>query len=834
MFKQKNIQMKKIVYLTLIFLLFFTKGLNAQKNWDYTVYKTITNGGVKLFTLEYGINPKGYNGYVKWRLTNHTNKTIYDVSINDKTYTLSDGRVATQSGESMANTIGPGGFGTTMPDPVNSSEYALNSDKNFENPVKSLSVEYPEIKFKDKDGNEYSWDSFNNQRSNTENSNSNDSENTSVNDDYKQKRSEYLDLIRQGDQAFNNGNWREASNKYYKAMSLDFDPDMHPSLPTTNSVRQKWAQANRNINNSEKKSNNNQGEKNDKKPSSPNSRDEDTESSTEDETEDSEDSDPEIEESEEDNSYKHSRVNTEAETLAREEFERQQREYEFHKEKLEQNARNAEIGGAMAGSMFYALYQGASIMYQGMGYDDKENIFFGNSSHFNVHVGYTSTYAPIYFNSERASYDGNNHSTKTFTKNYHTSTINIEAGLEYWPLYGEKAGIGAFGSGLAGAGIFFQNNHLSAFWGLKGFWGTENIRLYGEVSKGYRQFKARPWMDSYESGEGLAKYTYTRFGLGPSITFDAYFEGFTRANLSVFPIFELPDFIHLNHSNKPLLYNWMNGIHANLYFENRIKFYTEVMWNYTRTGEIDYTIDKDITTPAGVFIKLGAVRMFDFFGKSAHSYDFEVVKKMCSMKNKWYVHFAGPEISWFNTKKDSSFFVSNYRLGINLIGLEKDFNLTNHYSLYTGGSFSIGRGGIIRPEYGNSIIIGNTSYSNYVDVKIKYMSINVPFGLRLSSNKSGKDVFWLRAGISNEFLLGQKIFAKTDLDEGKFKEQEERDIFRTYIPVADFGCGLDFPFVDQSLYRVGAYYKYGLKNILSYGPTDLRNNRVSFTMGFVF
>lgn len=140
-------------------LLFASSTAFAKSNWDCTPFAEVVKEGSTLFTLASCITAKGYSGKVKWRLTNHSNMTIYGVSIADKVYTLADKKVVKRSGESLSSKIAPGETKSTMSDAVNSSEnYGNWSDKN-DNPVVRITLEQPMIKFAtEKKGKKYGWD----------------------------------------------------------------------------------------------------------------------------------------------------------------------------------------------------------------------------------------------------------------------------------------------------------------------------------------------------------------------------------------------------------------------------------------------------------------------------------------------------------------------------------------------------------------------------------------------------------------------------------------------------------------------------------------------------
>lgn len=151
--------MKSVYQLSVILLVAFSvQWGSAQSSWTYTEFAKVVNGSGTLFKLEYGIKKNGYNGYVKWRITNLSNQPVYNVSIADKNYKLSSGAIVKRSGENITSVLQPGESKTTMADAVNSDEnHGSWSDKN-DNPVTYLEVATPMIRFAfERYGNKVGW-----------------------------------------------------------------------------------------------------------------------------------------------------------------------------------------------------------------------------------------------------------------------------------------------------------------------------------------------------------------------------------------------------------------------------------------------------------------------------------------------------------------------------------------------------------------------------------------------------------------------------------------------------------------------------------------------------
>lgn len=85
--------------------------------------------------------------------------TVYDISLNDKTYTLSDDKTVNRSGEQIAAKVEPMDSKTSNADAVNSDENkGAFSDKNS-NKVKEFSIKGPIIKFaKERGGDKINWE----------------------------------------------------------------------------------------------------------------------------------------------------------------------------------------------------------------------------------------------------------------------------------------------------------------------------------------------------------------------------------------------------------------------------------------------------------------------------------------------------------------------------------------------------------------------------------------------------------------------------------------------------------------------------------------------------
>lgn len=144
-----------------IVLLGICPAAHAQSSTiKYTEFARIEKNNGTLFLLECGVRSP-YDGYVRWRFTNKSNITVYDLTLNDKTYTLNNDKTVNRSGEQIASKVEPMDSKTSNADAVNSEENTGSfSDKNS-NRVKEFSINGPIIKFaKERGGDKFSWEKF--------------------------------------------------------------------------------------------------------------------------------------------------------------------------------------------------------------------------------------------------------------------------------------------------------------------------------------------------------------------------------------------------------------------------------------------------------------------------------------------------------------------------------------------------------------------------------------------------------------------------------------------------------------------------------------------------
>ncbi len=132
---------------------FMPAGNNAStiEYWEYKHYATLTKEGVTFVILYYGVRRDGYNGFIKWKAENKTNRDIFDFWINTRTYTLSDGKtVNIDPVNFISRATSAGNENTTQPDKVNPDDF-----KQTKATVVKVTVASPEMKFRFKEGGKH-------------------------------------------------------------------------------------------------------------------------------------------------------------------------------------------------------------------------------------------------------------------------------------------------------------------------------------------------------------------------------------------------------------------------------------------------------------------------------------------------------------------------------------------------------------------------------------------------------------------------------------------------------------------------------------------------------
>lgn len=620
----------------------------------------------------------------------------------------------------------------------------------------------------------------------------------------KQKRQDnlYTDLIDKGDRAMDQEDYSGAANYYKVAKDLK---------PERSEATDKYDEA---IARKEQKESNEQSE----------------ESNNEEDQELSQRSSND--QLSEEDGQEENQGPSEEELARQEEYERQKRVQEHYQVRQEQMNQNLESASQMGASAIMLHLLIGKLIYGGMGNDNINSRLLGDSYHMSVFGGYGFSNRPVFFNSSYEVFDGFNYYFSEQTENHDNLTLDLQGGFELWPLMGRNKGWGGSVSASLGHGILFQNFSFGADLGLKGYFGTDDMQLYGEYSVGTRGFDANAWIDPSESGNGAkGSYEYGRLLIGPRFSFDAEMKGETRGHLIIGPVFEYNSEEPRNFGNDPLVFNWNNGFHASFWFENRMRIYMEYFWDYVRTGDVEFSYDDDATF-SGNMIRFGALRSLDMFGKTSYSFDYQRVKQLCDKRNKTILYVANPTINWVKTVRDS-IYQNEFVIGVNPIGIEKEINIQRWLALSAGGILSLNQGG--RYNVGDSLLlnVNGVQFSPNQRLRHQVVAIDIPLAAKIYLNYSGFNRYWIAAGISRQFNVFSLDGVKSN-STGLYDSIEGTTSGLNLISNNRFiQFGLDFSTNGNSLIRVGAKLNDGTSPLLE--SNDLiKSNSLSLNFALIF
>lgn len=610
------------------------------------------------------------------------------------------------------------------------------------------------------------------------------------------KKTKAAGLITKGDNSMSSGKYKEAQGYYKEALQND---------PDNTTAKNKLADAENKLQaNDAKDPNAGKGTNDTKKDEGDKKTNEDSKSDSGDSKEKSDEEKraaaQDAEKSELESLKEKQRIADE-----KAEKERQEREKNYYDTKSQETSDNEKTAMELLIQALLVHFFIAKQIYQDVGTDQVYSQQQGDSYLFRAKAGYGITSAPIFFNSMIESYDGNNFSYKTSTVGRQVVSLDLNGGLEYWPLYGKRNGMGFFLNLGAGHGFTFQNFIWYGNGGLQAYTGTEKVKLFGEYSFGYRGIVKNSWIDSREFGTGEAKYTYQRIKIGPRFTFDIDWNGKTKSNLDVLPVFELPSYTQ-THYFSPVNMQWMNGIALNFGIDNRLSFNLEYFWRYQRGGEVEYGFSPS-TSFSGNFVKLSVIRNFDMFGDSPLTLSesrLSSFKEKAAFKGIMFFNAA------FNYNSGKDLRVTKPNLGAR-VAYEHDFNVLQNTNISTGAGFAINNGG------SSTTTLGDT-------MKTSFHSICIPTAIRSYLNDYRLQKYWVKYGITHHFVVAKNVSGNT------FSES----YMKTYVPCLAVGLGLDYKMSESGAFRTGISFERSLTPYYDAAKQKIKANQISLNLGVIF
>ena len=190
---------------------------------------------------------------------------------------------------------------------------------------------------------------------------------------------------------------------------------------------------------------------------------------------------------------------------------------------------------------------------------------------------------------------------------------------------------------------------------------------------------------------------------------------------------------------------------------------------------------------------------------------------------------AHPTFGWVKPEDGKSNGVS---LGFSY-GLLADFNFAANYSFATGLTVTTinGKSTEINPRLyasGNS----GTAVSAY-DLKYKLQYLELPFTVKLKTNKIGDLRWYGQFGLSNDFNIGAKQDAELS-GKGIVSDQNIKSDTRFYRAGLIVGGGGEFDLDGHTSITAGLTYNNGFTNIVKDGGRSARNNYIAINLAVFF
>lgn len=344
-------------------------------------------------------------------------------------------------------------------------------------------------------------------------------------------------------------------------------------------------------------------------------------------------------------SSKTSAANTKAEQeyAAREEAKRQeearlkaeqeardqrQREYDTWKQNANEQRRQAEATAA-ASSVSLLFIIGTWIYNDKMGRVNPDFVYNkpANKNKLNLNMsvewGYSMSYVPVLFASDRTTMINGNYVSSKSLENQQLFTLNLDVNMKIGAEHDNYGGY-VFLSPKAGFSPIFDGYQLSLLnYGGRVFAGAKNAKVYGEYMAGERVF-SKTDNDPEESGKGKTEMNFEKLEYGVRFTTKPNAD-YKRSHISLGMIMErlkpggLGAYIHpetgalVGSGKSP----WIQGYAFQWKKDHTFNFYANYYPAYLVAGNVSYNNGAPSSelrnTPTGAFFELGFIRSIDFW-----------------------------------------------------------------------------------------------------------------------------------------------------------------------------------------------------------------------------
>jgi hypothetical protein len=304
--------------------------------------------------------------------------------------------------------------------------------------------------------------------------------------------------------------------------------------------------------------------------------------------------------------------------------DQRQAEYDTWKQNANEQRRQAEATAAASSvSILFIIYNdnmgrvNPDFVYNKPANKDKLNL------NLSVEWGYSMSYAPLIFASDKTTMiNGNYVSTKSL-ENKQIYTLNLDVNMKIGAEHDYYGGY-VFLSPKAGFSPVFDGYQLSLLnYGARVFAGAKSAKLYGEYTGGSRVF-SKSDNDPEESGKGKIDMRYEKLEYGVRFTTKPNAD-YKRSHISLGMIMERlkPGGVGayadpttgslVSVGNSP----WIKGYAFQWKKDHTFNFYINYYPEYIVAGDVSYNSGSPSSsfrsTPTGNFFELGFLRSIDFW-----------------------------------------------------------------------------------------------------------------------------------------------------------------------------------------------------------------------------
>ncbi len=480
----------------------------------------------------------------------------------------------------------------------------------------------------------------------------------------------------------------------------------------------------------------------------------------------------------------------------RDRLNRQQEYINNRQDAISDNIDMASMGAAQILLAYYAL---GRVIYDKI--DNKAgNMISAPGSAFELQLGYSISSFPIYINITEEEYDGNTYTYDQYSEKRTPFSLNMNAAINGWLLKSADKGFGVSIKGWAGQGLYFQNFHLGGEFGMKGYWGHDWLQFYAEYINGHRRLSYNDWIDPGKTQEGKTRINYHQIKAGPRFSTESDWNGITRLNVDVLPIFEVYRGVqHLQYGSNPLGFYWRKGIELGLKFDNRLNFTLQINGQYPVKGD-DLFGFKEYQKWSGTGFTFSVLRSLEFYNNHLKLPDRATMYSWLSDLSIDEVRFTSPSVEWL-TPSNRLYNGKPSMLSLKLFEYIVNTEIYDNIQLGIGGNLGVRTLNFqAKPGYYTPTVAEGYEHSQSA------VAVSAPIELKYYTDFNYNKRNWLLAGLEyRKNLVKWQNNRKLELDQPKSSSNTISSI-RTDGLFWKIGIGMDYA-VGESFVTTGIQYK---------------------------